>query len=109
MSDETITQLPLNPGTDGVSRNLYALIFNGLTHATAGQNFIDLRERERISRAIYDTLRQAGVAVRFVGLEQLREAAQSLTFTERRAAADPSVDHDSHSQQWVGKCPECPS
>ncbi len=33
---------------------------------------------------------------------------EPLTFAERRAAADPSVDHDSHSMQWAGACPECP-
>lgn len=30
------------------------------------------------------------------------------TFFERRASRDPSIDHPSHSMQWVGKCPECP-
>lgn len=31
------------------------------------------------------------------------------SFTDRRASRDPSVDHSSHSMQWVGgKCPECP-
>lgn len=30
------------------------------------------------------------------------------TFADRRAAADPSVDHESHSMQWVGRCQECP-
>lgn len=38
-----------------------------------------------------------------------RGAEEALTFTERRASRDPSVDHESHSMQWVGgKCPECP-
>lgn len=30
------------------------------------------------------------------------------TFFERRAAADPSVDHESHSTGWAGGCLECP-
>lgn len=29
------------------------------------------------------------------------------TFFDRRAAQDPSIDHASHSQQWVGRCLEC--
>ncbi len=34
---------------------------------------------------------------------------EPLTFVERRAAADPSTDHASHSLQWAGPtCPECP-
>lgn len=34
---------------------------------------------------------------------------EPLAFAERRAARDPSVDHSSHSAQWVGGCGECPS
>jgi hypothetical protein len=30
------------------------------------------------------------------------------TFFERRAAADPSIDHSSHSTACAGSCPECP-
>lgn len=48
--------------------------------------------------------------------DELRAAAKAHkathdaepTFFERRAAADPSVDHSSHSLGWVGRCGECP-
>lgn len=83
MTDVDEVRLPLNPGTDGVSRNVYGLIFNGLTRATAGDNFMLLSERERVTRVIYDELRDAGVAVRFTGLDQLREVHDQIVAARR--------------------------
>jgi hypothetical protein len=55
----------------------------------------------------------------FIGHQQIRDylaerfptapGGWEPTFFERRAARDPSIDHSSHSMQWVGRCPECPS
>jgi len=41
-------------------------------------------------------------------LREIAGGGEAPTFFDRRAAKDPSVDHDSHSTCWAGPCPECP-
>jgi hypothetical protein len=40
-------------------------------------------------------------------LREIAGGGEAPTFFDRRAAKDPSVDHDSHSTCWTGPCPEC--
>lgn len=51
---------------------------------------------------------QGGRLVRTYKTSREARRAEAPTFFERRAAADPSVDHSSHSTAWTGPCPECP-
>jgi hypothetical protein len=62
-----------NPG----AKLVYALIFNGVTHASStaadGHDRIRLSERERIAKSVYDELRAGGIEVRLPdGLASLR-------------------------------------
>lgn len=71
--------VPINRGSDPISTLVYALIFNAVTAAVTDEHFMLLSERERVTAAIYDTLRGAGVEIRIRdGLEHLRQVAVDL-------------------------------
>lgn len=75
----------LNRGTDPVSRRVYALIFNGLTGALT--DFMPLSERERLSSAIYDSLRTGGVEVHVEdGLAKLASVSREIEATRSQDA-----------------------
>lgn len=71
--------VPFNRGTDSISKSVYALIFNGITHAsstaTDERDWIRLSERERIAQAVYDELRGGGIEFRLGGLALLAQVA----------------------------------
>lgn len=71
--------VPINRGTDGVSRNVYALIFNGITRASAEKDGFDswlpLSERERFTEAVYAELAAGGIEFRLGGLTLLAQVA----------------------------------
>lgn len=75
----TMPTVPINPGPDPASRNVYALIFNGLTRALGPDQFMLLSERERITATIYETIRDGGVEIRLTGLDRLRAANAEST------------------------------
>lgn len=82
-------RVPLNLGTEPVSRRVYALIFNGLTLALTAEQWMPLDERERVTAAIYDALSAGGIEVRLAdGLERLRRVADEIASLGRRVDCD---------------------
>lgn len=70
---------PINRGTDGLSRTVYALIFNGITRASSSatndRDWIRLSERERITQAVYAELAAGNIEFRLGGLALLAQVA----------------------------------
>jgi hypothetical protein len=74
---------PINRGDNPVAKLVYALIFNGVTHASSTaaeeRDWIRLSERERIADAVYNELRASGIEVRLPdGLASLRDVSARL-------------------------------
>jgi hypothetical protein len=71
--------VPINRGPDGLSRSVYALIFNGITRASSSAtdeaDWIRLSERERIAEAVYAELAAGNIQFRLGGLALLAQVA----------------------------------
>ena len=70
-----LTEVPDDP----LSRRIHALIFNGVTRASATRAdfWMLLSERERMARAVYDELRKGNIEFRLGGLALLAEAVEA--------------------------------
>lgn len=78
--------------TDSTSERVYALIFNGITHASAESDSFDswlpLSERERFAGAVFAELRAGNIEFRLGGLALLAEAVHAeVGFPKRRIRA----------------------
>jgi hypothetical protein len=89
-----------------LAERVYALIFNGITHAsstaTDERDWIRLSERERIAEAVYAGLRAGNIEFRLGPLALLAEAAE----TEARLTAEtyegPKGEHSACT--WGEAC-----
>lgn len=71
---------PINRGTDDLSRRVYALIFNGITHASSvatgrHDGWLPLSERTRYAEAVYAELAAGNIEFRLGGLALLAQVA----------------------------------
>lgn len=78
--------------TAPISERVYALIFNGITHAAAENDGFDswlpLSERERFAQAVFAELRAGNIEFRLGGLALLAEAVEALA----KATEEPVFD-----------------